>query len=182
MVQNFYKISSRSPQYPSGYLHLHMKTKLKRELMPNRIKKAKKDLVKLSHDWVRHRDSKTENNASGQFIGGYCFDCGNFTVGSQFQSGHWIPDSTGGVTLRYHPHNMHGQAGACNCGYNQEMVKIHYTQAMVRKYGQERVDELLALKNKTIKADIIWYGKMIELYSKPYSPENELDILLFLEG
>ncbi len=146
--------------------------KKKSELMPQRIKKAKKKLVEVSHTHVRKRDSVSEDK-----IGGYCFDCGRYAEGAQFQCGHWIPDSSGGASLRYHPHNMHGQSGACNCGYNQEMVKINYSTNMVRKYGQERIDKLLQLKNKVIKADIIWYEKLIELYTVG----NEQDIINFLE-
>ena len=169
-------------------------SKLKKDLMPNRIKRAKKELTKLSHDFIRHRDStkvmftgfetlpefpvpfpyepKIEN-----ILGGNCFDCGKVTSGQNFQCGHWIPDSVGGALLRYHPENMHGQASSCNCGYQQEFVKINYTRAMYQKYGEKRCNELLALKNRSIKADIIWYEKMIELYQQG----DEKAIVDFLE-
>lgn len=150
-----------------------MQKKLKRDLMENRVKKAKKDLEILSHTFVRQRDSKVVFG-----IGGYCFDCGKYVEGRDFQCGHWIPSGSGGAILRFHPHNMHGQASGCNCGYNQEMVKINYTRAMTQKYGEKRCSELLALKNKVIKADIIFYLKMIELYEKGI----EKDIVDYLES
>jgi len=137
-----------------------MKKLKKRDTMPARLKKAKKDLEILSHNFVRRRDSKDKD-----FIGGFCFDCGLPAEGQQFQCGHWQPSGSCGAILRYHPHNMHGQRGACNIGYVQEKVKIDYTLKMIEKYGAERVEKLRQLRNKTIKADIIFYLKMIELYT-----------------
>lgn len=147
--------------------------KLKRDTMPARLKKAKKDLEKLSHDFIRRRDSIDEF-----VIGGKCFDCGKLTIGREFQCGHWIPSGSGGAILRYHPQNMHGQASSCNCGYNQEFVKINYTRAMSQKYGEKRCTELLALKNRTIKADILFYLKLIELYTQA----DEKKIIAYLES
>lgn len=147
--------------------------KKKRDLMPSRLKRAKKILHDLSHTYIRKRDSIYEDK-----IAGYCFDCGKPAEGVMFQAGHWIPDSVGGATLRYHPDNMHGQAGGCNAHFQQEKVKVDYTLKMVEIYGMERVEALKALKNRTIKADILWYEKMIELYTKAV----EKDIVHFLES
>lgn len=135
--------------------------KLKRDLMPARVKRAKNKLVKLSHDFIRARDSISEDRFHG-----YCIDCGKYAEGGDFQCGHFTADSVGGAILRYHPHNMHGQAKGCNMLVRQEEVKINYTFAMVEKYGRNYVDFLRNLKQKTIKADIIFYEKMIELYQK----------------
>lgn len=141
--------------------------KAKRDLMPQRVKRAKKKLEELSHTFIRKRDS-----IDSDFIGGYCFDCGVYAEGQQFQCGHWERDSTGGALLRYHPHNMHGQAGGCNMKERQEVVKIVYTLRMIDTYGREYVDKLRFMKNKSIKADIIFYEKMIELYEK--GDENKI--------
>lgn len=143
--------------------------------MPARLKKAKKRLVELSHNYIRRRDSSSVGAVIA--YGGFCFDCGMRADGQQFQCGHWETDSTGGALLRYHPHNMHGQSGACNCYYRQESVKINYTMKMIERYGIERVNKLRQLKNKSIKADILWYEKMIELYEAG----DEKTIVEFLE-
>jgi hypothetical protein len=145
----------------------------KKVLMPVRVKKAKKLLEKLSHDFVRRRDSLNQEE-----IKGYCFDCGKLVERQQAQAGHWQPSGSCGALLRYHPHNMHLQAGGCNCGYQQEQVKIRYTMAMIKKYGQAHTEFLLSLKNRTIKADIIFYEKMIELYEKG----AEEDIVYYLNN
>lgn len=144
----------------------------KRDFIPARLKRAKKELVELSHTFIRKRDSKDPD-----FIGGNCFDCGKYTEGRDFQCGHFVPNSVGGALLRYHPLNMNGQASSCNVWFTQEMVKINYTGAMVRKYGQKRVDELLGLKNRTVKADIIFYETLLELYKEGIEDK----IIAFLE-
>ena len=133
----------------------------------------KKELTKLSHDFIRERDSKRKG-----IIAGNCFDCGLWVEGQQFQAGHFESDSTGGALLRYHPHNIHGQSGGCNMAYSQERVKINYTLKMIDTYGRDYVEKLRQLKNKTIKADIIFYSKMIELYKKG----NEKNIVKYLHS
>jgi len=148
-----------------------MKKKLKRDLMENRVKKAKKMLTEISHLYIRKRDSIKDETKKG-----YCCCCKKLAEGMQFQCGHWIPDSVGGALLRYHPHNMHGQCGSCNCRYQQEQSKIDYSIFMTLKYGIDYIEKLRQLKNKTIKADIIFYEMMIELYGKG----NEEDIIKYL--
>lgn len=129
--------------------------------MPNRIKKAIKDLEKLSHDFVRRRDSINDYE-----IKGHCIDCGKLSEGRDFQAGHFLPSGSGGALLRFHPYNIHGQHSGCNCGYNQEKVKIDYTMVMVQRYGIDEITKLRQLKNKSIKADIIFYTDMIKLYTQ----------------
>jgi hypothetical protein len=60
----------------------------------------------------------------------------------------------------------------------QEKVKVDYTLAMIARYGQKRVEELRALKNRLIKADILFYSKLLELYK---AGDEEM-IVDFLEG
>lgn len=123
-------------------------------------KKLAKVLEKISHDYIRNRDSVSYGT-----IAGYCFDCGEYVVGQQFQAGHWIPSSKGALT-RYHPHNMHGQAGKCNCKYDQEKVKINYTFKMQDKYGYEHCMKLKAMSEKMVKANTKFYEDLIELYKE----------------
>lgn len=121
--------------------------------------KAKVELYDLSHTYIRERDSSQLG-----FIAGFCFDCGTYCEGQNFQCGHFIADSKGAIT-RYHPHNMHGQFSGCNMKHQQEWVKINYTQKMEDKYGREYVNKLKMMAEKTIKADLTFYQKMIELYT-----------------
>lgn len=144
--------------------------KVKKVKLPT-IKKLKKDLEKISHDYIRRRDGI---NAE---LKGHCIDCGDYAEGQQWQCGHWEPSGASGALLRYHPHNMHGQAGKCNVGYAQERVKIAYTMRMIQKYGQERADEIRRLKHRIIKADRYFYETLIRLYKEG----NESTIVYFLE-
>lgn len=141
--------------------------------MPVRVKRAKVTLEKLSHDFVRQRDSVNKPS-----IGGNCVDCGKYVTGGAFQAGHFEPSGSCGVLLRYHPHNMHGQASGCNMGVVQERVKINYTLAMIKKYGEEYVWEMKALKKRNVKADILFYERMIELYEDG----NEKEIIKYINN
>jgi len=153
------------------------KKKTKKKGLRKVSKDPKKKLIKIltekSHTFIRKRDSKSEDS-----IGGYCVDCGYYAEGQQFQCGHWHPDSTGGAILRYHPHNMHGQAGKCNTKFQQESVKINYTFAMQKKYGVEYCAKLNNLRWVSIDADIFFYQKMIELYDRG----DEEEIVSYLES
>lgn len=128
--------------------------------MLERVKKAKKKLEKISHDYIRRRDG-----INGE-LKGYCFDCGKYCEGQMWQCGHFEPSGSSGALLRYHPHNMHGQFGGCNTKYQQEHVKINYAYKMEDIYGREYVNKLRQLKYKIIKADIIFYETMIDLYEQ----------------
>lgn len=132
--------------------------------------KLKNILYKLSHDYIRRRDGMEGD------MRGYCFDCGNYAEGRNFQCGHFVPDAAGGAILRYHPHNMHGQAAGCNMKHQQESVKINYTLKMINKYGIDYVEYLKSLKNVVIKADSVFYQTMIDLYKEG----DELKIVTYL--
>lgn len=126
----------------------------------NPTKKLAHKLTEVSHTFIRKRDG-----IDGE-IRGYCFDCGVYTEGQQFQCGHFVADGECGAWLRYHPHNMHGQSGGCNMKVSQERVKIAYTLKMIDKYGREYVDYLRSQRHRTIKADSFFYQTMIDLYEK----------------
>jgi len=147
---------------PRGLKLTSKRTKTpKRDLMPQRVKRAKLELVILSHTFVRSRDSMFKSPLQGR-----CFTCNKVCSGGDFQAGHWEPDSTGGVLLRYHPLNMNGQGGYC-CNINrhgQQRIANEYTLKMIEKHGLEKVNALRRLKQKSIKADILFYEKMLELY------------------
>src|ERR1035437_2054544 len=126
------------------------------------IKRIKNKLVEVSHTYIRRRDSKEPEFR----IGGICCTCGKYCEGGDFQAGHYEPDLTGGALLRYHPLNMNGQGGYC-CNINrhgQQKMGNAYTFFMINKHGLKVVENLRALKQKTIKADIIFYQTMLDLY------------------
>lgn len=152
-----------------------MQKKLKRDLMPNRVKKAVKELTAISHTFVKKRDSIIDYE-----IKGICCTCKELCEGSNAHAGHYEPNSTGGALLRYHPRNMHLQCGfKCNINsHGQQRIANEYTFFMIDKYGEDYVRKLRQLKYKTIKADILFYEKMLELYKEG----DEQKICSFLES
>lgn len=150
------------------------KIKPKKVKLPS-LKKLKQILTKLSHDFVRERDSIMPPN-----IGGYCFTCGMLASGSNFQSGHYEPSSTCGALLRWHPLNMHGQCGyKCNINrHGQQKMANEYTMRMISLYGLEKVQELRAMKNRLIQCDRYFLTSMIDLYKQG----NQEEIIKFLDN
>lgn len=138
------------------------------------IKLLKKDLEKISHDFVRARDS-----VEGEVKKGYCCSCGNLAEGSLFQAGHYRTSGGNGALLRYHPQNMHGQCRDCNCSrYNQENVKVEYARFMHARYTSEELEIMRQMKNYTINANRYFYNSLIELYKAG----DEGEIIRFLNA
>ena len=124
------------------------------------IDAAKKKLYEVSHKYIRDRDCKDGK--------GHCIDC-NKEVGAKWiQCGHFIPDHSGQILLRYHPHNMWGQFSGCNLKFAQERVKINYTLAMIDKFGRAYVDSLVKMVDagRAVKVDLSFYETMITLYEE----------------
>lgn len=126
------------------------RTPLKRKSKTS-ISKLKRKLWSIVSKRIKERDKHI------------CFTSGVQVSGSNAHCGHGIPDSVSGARLRYHPKNLH-------CQSMRENIHLggnggEYYRRQVEKYGQETVDLLYQLKNKTMKADEIYYLKLIELYT-----------------
>ena len=109
--------------------------------------------------WVKIRDRWT------------CFTCGKRVYGSDAHAGHFIPRSTGGSELYFHPNNVHCQCFDCNIELGGNL-KI-YEELL----GPEIVALLRALKNKTSKWDVGRLKLEIEFYKRQlkylgYEKEN----------
>lgn len=94
-----------------------------------------------------------------------CFTCGRLIDNdSKAQTGHLIPSSVGGASLRHHLDNLRIQDYFCNinAGGNGAI----YYRNLCTEIGQERVDALFALKGQTVKADRIFYAKKITEYQE----------------
>ena len=119
------------------------RTKLKRKSKsPQR--KLEDEIWKLCKAIVRKRD------------GNVCVICGKSGLeGSGWHTGHFIPRSTCGAFLRYCLRNLHSSCYNCNInlGGNGAMFLV----ALEERYGRPFVNKILQDKQKTIKADIIFY-------------------------
>jgi hypothetical protein len=100
--------------------------------------------------------------ADQQYPNAVCYTCGSTISGSNKQLGHFIPSSTCGALLRYEIKNLRWQCARCNIwsGGNGAV----YYRRMVEREGQAYVDNLFALKNQSVKADILFYLKLIAEY------------------
>ena len=127
------------------------------------VTKLKKDLWEAVKIFIRNRDNMT------------CFTSGVKVEGSNCHCGHGIPSSVGGVLLRYHPLNLHVQSYVENIHHSGNGGE--YYRRSVQKYGQDTVDRLYALKNKSVKADKYFYQTLIDLYKKG----NQQEIIDFIE-
>jgi hypothetical protein len=90
-----------------------------------------------------------------------CFTCRKPIEGSGCQLGHFIPNSVGGASLRYNLDNLRLQCYYCNinCG-GQGAI---FYRNLVEEKGQEFVDNLFKLKQKSVNA-LDLYKKLLEEY------------------
>lgn len=128
-----------------------MKKKLKvKKVKKQSISTLKKKLWAVVSARIKERD---------KFI---CYTSGRKVEGSGAHCGHGMSNSICGARLRYHPKNLHCQSYYENIHASGN--GIQYYQNQLRDYGQETVDKLYSLKNKYMKADEIFYQKLIDLY------------------
>ena len=95
--------------------------------------------------------------------GNTCYTCDKHPLeGSNWHTGHFIPSSTSGATLRYDLRNLRPQCYFCNihAGGNGAI----FYKRMVEREGQDYVDKLFQDKQKTVKADVIFYMRLIKEY------------------
>lgn len=100
--------------------------------------------------------------ADQQYPNSPCYTCGSIISGANKQLGHFIPSSTCGAFLRYDIRNLRWQCMRCNihAGGNGAV----YYRRMVEREGQAYVDKLFQDKQKTVKADEIFYMNLIKEY------------------
>lgn len=108
--------------------------------------------------------------------GHFCFTCSKPIEKANCQLGHFIPSSVGGALLRYHPENLKLQCYYCNINLGGNGSEFY--RRLVVESGQEYVDKLFRIKNKTVKADITFHLKLLSLYTMG----DEKSIVQFLEG
>lgn len=97
--------------------------------------------------------------------GNTCFTCGKGPlVGSSWQTGHFIPRSSGGLLLKYRLSNLRPQCYHCNINLGGNGA-IFY-RLLVESEGQQYVDNLFALKGQITKETKDFYYDLIAEYKK----------------
>lgn len=114
------------------------------------IKSLRRRAVTAFNAWIRKRDA----NERGY---GHCISCGKY---AKLEAGHWLRSVH--TSTRFREENVNGQCSFCNRFKDSE---VEYHLAMIKKYGQAVVDELLALKHKTVKMTRQDYEELIKRYS-----------------
>lgn len=100
--------------------------------------------------FIRRRDT----NESGR---GHCITCGVFT---ELECGHFIPRQY--TATRWDDRNSHGQCSRCNRWLHGDQAA--YYEALVQKYGQGVVSELMKLKRTTRKYTMSDLQGLIDRY------------------
>lgn len=92
-----------------------------------------------------------------------CYTCDRLiVVGSDAHTGHFIPSGSCGALLRYDLRNLRVQC--YNCNINLGGNGAEYYRRMVKEVGKKAVEQLFIDKQKTVKADIIFYSNLLEQY------------------
>ena len=96
--------------------------------------------------------------------GNTCYTCGKTgLVGSSWQTGHFIPNSVGGASLRYELKNLRPQCYRCNIDLSGNGAVFY--RLLVEREGQKYVDDLFLQKQKMVKA-YDHYLLLLEEYKK----------------
>lgn len=95
-------------------------------------KQLKAKLWKVFSEYIRRRDSGT------------CFTCGKQMNWKEAHAGHYIPQSVGGLELRFHPYNVHAQCVGCNMFRHGNLTM--YALRLQEKYGKEILSQLDFMK------------------------------------
>lgn len=125
--------------------------------------KKKKGVRRTKADWTLSDYKEDAWNACSKYVrklysdfDGYasCVTCGITKQWQDLQAGHFTPGRRG---LNFFDlRNIHVQCYGCNCMKKGNLIK--YWPFMVKKYGQEVVDELLAndeVEKKYTKDELI---------------------------
>ena len=115
-------------------------------------KTLRRELDTVFSRYIRRRDA----NESGK---GHCVTCGLFT---ELECGHFVPRQY--TATRWDHRNSHGQCSRCNRWLHGDQAT--YYEAMIQKYGQDVVSELMRLKKTTRKYTLAELQEMIGKYSE----------------
>lgn len=154
-----YKPMKRTPLKRVGALNKSkgLKKSTLKKVSKQPISKIRKKLWELCKQLIRKKYGNT------------CYTCGKSGLsGSNWHTGHFIPDAASGAYIRYDLRNLRPQC--YNCNVNHGGAGAEYYRRMVEREGQEYVDKLFEDKNVTVKA-YDHYVMLIDKYTNMLSNE-----------
>lgn len=92
-----------------------------------------------------------------------CYTCKKPIAGKNAHLGHFIPRSVGGASLKYNLNNLRPQCYYCNINLGGNGSAFY--NELLRDCGKLYIDDLFALKTKTIKA-MDFYLTLLEEYKR----------------
>lgn len=142
---------------PAKPVLIEAKTKPAKKKITNLFNMNQPKLLKLAEQAVnaciRERDWKGDH-----FV---CISCNKRKGRDQMNAGHFY--SVGGHSyLRFNEDNINGQCIACNCHLSGNLLP--YRQNLIKKIGQERVDELEKWNKYSKSWDKLELVAIIQLY------------------
>lgn len=111
----------------------------------------RRKLDKVFSEYIRRRDADEEGY-------GICITCRKRAL---LECGHFIPRQH--AATRFLPENSAGQCARCNRWLHGDQAE--YYTVLVRRIGQEAVDELMRLKRTTKKHSIAELQELIDKFS-----------------
>lgn len=157
----------KKPTYNEAIKRLKVKSKKRISTKTNvskkkpvkvKIKPLKAKLWELCKQIIRLK-YKNPNNTWN------CYTCGKLIdEPAKAQTGHFLASSVCGAYLRYDLRNLRIQDYYCNINLGGNGATFY--KNLVEREGQEYVDQIFKDKQKTIKADEIWFTEKIKEYEE----------------
>lgn len=128
--------------------------------MGSDLKKSKAKAWRYFSEYIRLRDALATTGTPFACI---CCTCGkSVDLGVRLHAGHFIPGRTNSVL--FEEKNVHGQCMYCNTFLHGALDK--YYVFMLKKYGQDEIDRLEALKHTTTKFNAFDYEEIARMYKQ----------------
>ena len=124
----------------------------------------KKELWELCKQITRRRYVRPD----GTFV---CYTCDSIIQEAKSaHTGHFLPSSTCGAYLRHNLRNLRIQDFRCNIQLGGSGAE--YYRRMLEEVGEDEVAQLFRDKQKTVKADSIFYQNLIDEYKEILAVDN----------
>lgn len=150
---------------------LQGKPQPKKNLKKMSVSYWKKRLWPLVSEYIRRRD--TDENGTVR-----CVTCGRWKGWKYGDAGHFIEGRRNSIV--YDPRNIHFQCKGCNgnlrdgnTSRNKEETARRYEVYMIKRYGQEVVDELRRKDKETKNWSIPELQELIKVYKEKLKALND---------